>query len=1021
MEGLIRLATRRPVAVGVVAVALVLVGLQAVRRLPVDLLPDLDSPTIVVSLRAGDRPPGEMERVYGERIEQRLFTVRSIRAVEQVARTGRLVATVVFDWGADMDLALVDVQKAVQPLEGDPAVEELLVRRFDPRRSPVVTVGLVADAGGPDLAELRRLARRRIAPGLERLAGVAEARVLGGREREVRVELDRYRLQAFDLTLSTVESRLEAANVDLDAGTLEDGERVYLVRGRERFRSPGDVAGVVLAYTGLDGARPRPVRVSDVARVVEADAPFHHLVRVDGEEGVALQIHKEAGANTVAVSRTVRDALSEVARDVPGVRARIVTDEAALVEGALGEVRGAALVGVGLAVLVLALFLRSFAPTVLLAAAVPVSLLATAFAMHLAGRSLNLMTLAGLALGAGLLIDNAIVVVESIFRRLEAGEPPPEAAASGALRVAGAIAASTFTTCVVFLPVVFLEGLAARLVAGLSFTVIAALLVSLAVSLLIVPALSVWLLPRSRGSGPGWGEARLEGWVAALVARPGRVMLAALAFVVGAGWGLSTLGTELLPPPDPRQFSLRLVGPPGMRVESTARAVAVLEDVIRRAAGGHAEAVLSEVGRVPEDDRLIRDELTEENTARLHVRLGEAGPTADEVAARAGPAVDRLERLQVSWETGGNPLSRLVGGGAAAAVVVEISGRSLDDLRSAASSLAGRVSREPELWNVRSSFTGGTPQLLVRLDRELADGFGVDLRDVTGVLEASLEGRRATEMSLGDEEIDVVLRLPRARREQLENLELMTDGGRRVALGQIARFEPTEGAREIFRRDQRRMARVTARIAPGADYPEAVAAARRALQAVPLPPGLTARLAGQEEERGRTLGELGGALALAVLLVLMVLAGKFESLLHPVTVLAAIPLAGVGVAAALVPLGDPVGVMALLGAIVLAGIAVNDAILLADTAGQLRAQGLERRAALAKAAALRLRPILMTTATTVLALLPLAVGSGDAARLRGPLAWTIVGGLVASTLGSLLVVPCVYELVDRLRRAGRER
>jgi HAE1 family hydrophobic/amphiphilic exporter-1 len=1018
MEGLIRLATRRPVAVGVLAAAMALVGLKAIGRLPVDLLPDLDSPTIVVSLRAGDRPPSEMERVYGERIEQRLFTVRDIREVFQVARTGRLIATVVFDWGADMDLALVDVQKAVQPLEGDPDVDELLVRRFDPRRAPVVTVGLIAEDEGPSLAELRRIARRQIAPGLERLGGVAEARVLGGREREVRVVLDRYRLEAFSLNLADVESRLRRANVDLDAGTLEEGEQVYLVRGRERFRSPEDVARVVLTFAEGERGAPRPVRVRDVGHVVESDAPYHHLVRVGGTEGVALQIHKEAGANTVAVSRTIRDAMDDLARDVPGVTATVASDEAALVEDALDDVRGAALIGVVLAVLVLALFLRSFAPTVLLAAAVPVSLLATAFLMHLADRSLNIMTLAGLALGAGLLIDNAIVVVESIFRRLEAGDPPREAAASGTLRVAGAIAASTFTTCVVFLPVVFLRGLPARLMAGLSFTVIASLLVSLAVSLLIVPALSVWLLPRARAQGAMWGERQLERRVAAWVRRPAPVLLVTLLLVGASGWGLWNLGTELLPPPDPRQFSLRVVGPPGMRVESTARAVEALEEIVERAGEGHVEAILSEVGRVPEDDRLIRDELTEENTARLRVRLDENGPTAQELAARAAPAIERLERITVSWEIASSSLTQVIGGGGPP-VAVEITGRSLADLRASTDRLARRMGDEASLWNVRSSFSGGTPQLLVRLDRELADGLGVAVEDVVTLLEASLEGRYATAMTLGDEELDVVLRLPEARRDQLADLELVTAAGRRVALSQVARFVPAEGAREIFRRDQRRMARVTAQIAPDADYPRAIAAARRAVAQTTLPPGLAARLAGQEEERGRTLGELGGAFVLAVVLVLMVLAGKFESLLHPFTVLSAIPIAGIGVAAALLPTGQPLGVMALLGAIVLAGIAVNDAILLADTARQLQQEGRSRQEALARAAALRLRPILMTTATTVLALLPLAIGSGDAARLRAPLAMTIVGGLIASTLGSLLVVPCLYELIDRLTRRGR--
>ena len=1014
MEALARLAVRRPVAITVVALAAVIVGWISWRGLPLDLLPDVQSPTVLVSVRSGERPPLEMERLYGEQVEQRLFTVRGIRSIAQIARTGRLITRVTFDWSADLELAVVDVQKAVASIGADPDVDEVVVRRFDPRQRPVVVYGLVAPDGRPDLAELKRIARRRLAPNLEQLEDVAEVRVTGGRDLEVRVRLDRVRMEAWDVTVAQVESRIRAANIDLNAGTLEEGDRVWLVRGLSRFTGPSDVEKVVVAFRRDASGQIVPVRVADVADVTMTEAEISDLVRVDGVEGVALSIYKEAGANTVRASRRVRDAVEALVADLAGVETRLVADEAALVETAIRDVEGAALVGILLAVLVLAIFLRSPAPTVVVAAAVPVSLLATVFGMRLAGHTLNLMTLGGLALGAGMLVDNAIVVVESIFRRRAEGASPEDAAAEGTSAVAGAIAASTLTTCVVFVPVLFLKGLAARLVAGIAFTVVVSLLVSLAVAVLLVPALSRWLMPRGEVRPADPFADRMEAVVRRVLARPVLVVGLATLAVLAAVTVLAGLGTELLPPGDPRQVGVRVVGPAGQRVESTERTVEVLEEIVREAAGGDLEAMLSEVGRLPEDHRLVREEYTEENTAELRLRLASGGRSGADVVRAAAPLVDRLADTEVEWRAGETALATALGTGGPP-VEVEISGRSLADLRLGAERVRDALAARSELWNVRTTFEGGPPELRVVLDRPVADGLGVDLDTVAAVLEAALDGRPVTRVVMGDEEREVVLALPEVRRDELLALPFSTADGRRLVVGDVARIEPAEGAREIHRRDQRRVALVTARLAEGVTAPVARDAVEDALSGLELPPGLSARLAGEEPERARTVAELEAAGALAVLLVLMVLAGTFESLRHPLTVLAAVPVALIGVAVALGPSGQPIGVMAMLGLIVLAGVAVNDAILLVATARRLITDGVPRRDALARAAGIRLRPILMTTATTVLALAPLAVGVGEGAELRAPLALTVIGGILASTLGTLVVVPCVYELLERLR------
>ena len=393
------------------------------------------------------------------------------------------------------------------------------------------------------------------------------------------------------------------------------------------------------------------------------------------------------------------------------------------------------------------------------------------------------------------------------------------------------------------------------------------------------------------------------------------------------------------------------------------------------------------------------------------------GPSGRQVAAWLAPQLDDLPDTEVKWEIARSAITDALGA-SGPPIVVEIAGEALDDLRRGADLVKERLDVLPQLWNVKSSFEGGPTELRVSLDHAMADALGVDLGTLARVLEANLDGLEATRLSLGDEEWVVNVHMPTPRRDQLANVEFMNAAGRPVALGEVARFEEAEGAREVFRRDQRRVAQVTAQLVDDFTQAEAIAAVNEALFDAPLPPGTHLRLRGQEEERAQTFDELRLAGILALVLVLMVLAGTFESVLQPVTVLAAIPLALVGVAVALVPLGQPIGVMAMLGFIVLAGVAVNDAVLLVTTARQLMAEGQERVAALATAAGIRLRPIVMTTLTTALALTPLVFGGGEGAELRAPMALTIIGGIVASTLGSLLVLPCLYLILDRLRRGG---
>ena len=1032
-ETLAGVAVRRPIAVCVTAIAVALVGVLSLNQLPIDLLPDIQNPSVVIAVNAGDRPPEEMQRLYGERLEQQVFSVQGVRDIEQVARTGRLVATVHLDWDSDLDTSLIDIQSAIASLENDQDVDYVTIRRFDPSQEPILTIGMLAkEPGNPDLIALRQLARRQISTALETLEGVAEVRVVGGRQQEISVLFDEFRAAEFGITLEDLHSRINAENQEIRAGVIEDKGQVFTIRGRTRYTDINDIKKVVVRFMPpqITGGAQVAVRVADVAEVVENAQEYDHVVLVNGREGLGLSVYKEAGANTVTVSNTIKEALASAAADLPQVEIHEISDNATLVVEALDDLRVAAGLGITLAVLVLAVFLRSLGATFIVSAAVPVSIFAAIFCMHFGGHSLNIITLGGLALGAGMLVDNAIVVVESMYRRVRLGDTPAEAAKKGTGLVAGAITASTLTTCVVFIPVFFVQGLAARLIDGIAFTVVISLLASLLVAIFLIPALGRWFMAPAKLDSLGKVlpekipliRRAVEKVVRGFLRVPLLIVFFSALIVGGAVWQLLKLGTELLPPSDPKQFSIRYIGQSGQRVEATTNVISGIESSIRETVPQYVAATLAEIGRLPDDERIIRREAAEENTARLTVRITDDSPPAIEYANALKDDLDMIPNAEVEWELNRSALSEALDSGSAP-VVVEIAGSTLYDIREVTESVRAKMLELDELWNVRSSFEDGPPELRVKLKRSMADALQINVETVAQVIESSLAGREITRLAIGDEEYPIMLQIDTPTREELKNVMFTSSSGVKVSIGEVAIFEEVVGAREILRKNQRLTSQITALVQADYTLPQAIAAVNEILVQQPLSLGMTAQLGGEEKERAQTFGELQLAGILAFVLVLMVLAGTFESLLQPITILYAIPLALVGVAVALVPLGNPLGVMAMLGLIVLAGVAVNDAVLLIVTAKQLMQDGKDRVTALSEAAGIRLRPITMTTMTTALALLPLLFGGGEGAVLRQPMALTIIGGLVASTIGSLFILPCLYltfdKFADLFRRKNR--
>lgn len=1015
MKSFAHVAATRPLSVSVIAALVIIFGLYSLTGMDLDLFPDIQSPTVMVTVKAGNHPALEMEALYGERIEQRLFTVRGLRSVEQTVRTGQLITRVTLDWGADIDLALVEVNRALANIATEKDVDEVTIRRFDPRQLPVVVIGLTALNSEADLSDIRQLALRQFAPLMEKRKGVAEVRVNGGREKHIEVRIDPHRLQSFDLTLDEVASKIKAANINVNVGTLIDDERVLLVQGQGRFATTRDISQVIVSYLEDKDGDVYPLKVEDFANVDISLSKVTGLVRVDGEEGLSLSVYKEGGANTVKVSRTVRQTLRNLARDYPNLRFTTVVDEAILVESAINEVKFAAIVGMLLATGILALFLRSPGPILIVALTIPVSLLGTICAMRFSGFNLNLMTLGGLAIGTGLLVDNAIVVIESIYRRRSSGDSPIDAAVNGVAAVGGSIVSSTLTTCVVFLPVVFIDGLAAEITSGIAFTVVISLIASLLVATLLIPALSIWFLPRHNIRDVELRAPYLQVLLGKLLDKPLSVIATAAVLIAFAALALSRLGTNLLPPADPQQLVFNLSAPAGQSVQATSRMVAQIERLMSAVAGDQLESVLTELGRLDVDEQRVLERQSEENTAKILARLNSAGSGAEAIVESLKPLTSQLQGVDIDWQVSNSALSQALGI-SGSALTVEVTGRSLPGIRSVAEDIRLRLGQHPALWNARTSLDGAPPQLRLRLKPLAAAQWGVDLDHISTVLEATLDGKVVTSLVQGDEQTDVRISLPQTTAQNLKNLRFRSEAGHWISLDDVVNIETQAGAREIFRRDQRRIAKVTALVSEGYSSPQARAAVMDVLASSQYPLGIRATLTGEEAERVKSVEDFRWAAVLALLLVFMVLTASFESLVHPLTILSAVPVALIGVAIVLTLLGQPIGIMAMLGFVILVGIAVNDAILLVQATRARQAQGCDTREALCQAVQLRLRPIVMTTATTVLALLPLAVGGGDAAELRVPLAWTVIGGVIASTVGSLTVVPCVYLVFEQFSR-----
>lgn len=1057
---LTELSIRRRVTVSMFMVAVLLFGSVALSRLKVNLLPELTFPSLTVRTDFRGAAPAEVEHLISKPIEESLGIVKNVRLVRSTSRTGQSDVILEFAWGTDMDKATLEVREQLDLVNLPREVQRPVILRFDPSLDPVIRLGLtmaqrsvdVASASDADqssqLTALRRFADEQIKKELESVLGVAAVKVSGGFEEEIQVHVDPEKLARMKIPIEQVSNVLSRENINMSGGQLEEGRQQYLVRTVNQFRNLEDIGEVVIGAAGTT-----PVYLKDVATVEMGHREREAVTRLNGDEAIELAIYKEGDANTVAVAKALESRMERVKRNMPpGMVLTSVYDQSTFINEAVRNVVNAGMVGGLLAIAILYFFLRTFRSTLIIAITIPMSIVATFNLMYGANVTLNIMSLGGLALGIGLLVDNAIVVLENIARYRERGASLRESALKGAGEVSMAVMASTLTTVAVFLPLVFVDGIAGQLFRDQALTVTFSLLASLAVALTLIPMLASLgkdeqeILVDGDSTEPGktvrYPGAIMKlfvklfqgiGYVVSWMLKPfvrlfdglynyllgvytatlrsalnykGIVVATAVAITLATFMLVPSLGLELIPQMNQGEFKVEFNMPAGTPLEQTDENLRRVQRVATTSDRVNVTFAVAGTGNRMD----ANTEEGGEQRGEMTVQLKPGNTMMDEEAE-----MNRLREEMNRIPGASYKFSRPTFFSFKTPVEIEISGYDLDALGLVSRDIVRRMESDGMFTDVRTSMEMGSPEVQIVFDRQKAAALGLTPNQISDRIVRSVRGDVATRFSRNDRKIDVLVRTPddaRSSVESIRNLIVNPDSERPVTLSAVADVRIENGPAEIRRSGQERVAIVTANLAAG-DLGLAAQRIESILAEAPRPAGIVPRLAGQNKEMADSFASLQFALILAVFLVYLVMASQFESLLHPFVILFSIPMAAVGAILALWITGTTVSIVVFIGLIMLAGIVVNNAIILIDKINQLRATGMEKVAATIEAGSNRLRPILMTTLTTVLGLLPLAIGLGEGAEMRAPMAITVIGGLIVSTMLTLLVIPSVYLLLDR--------
>ncbi len=1002
---------RRPVTITMFFVAVAVFGGVSYDKLALNLLPEISYPTLTIRTEYEGAAPEEIENLISKPVENAVSVVSNVVRVSSISKPEVSDVVIEFSWKTDMDFAGLDVREKIDLLRLPLQAEKPVLLRYDPSTEPILRASV---SGSPNLSALRYLSDEFVKPDLESLAGVAAVRVSGGLEQEIYVELDRTPLATFGISIQDVTNRLAQENINLTGGTLREGESKYLVRTLNEFQTVEEINEVIIAQRG--GV---PIRVGDIGQVYSGFKERDIITRINGRESVEIAVFKAADANTVSVAQAVRERLGDLQREYEGKRDPlkfdVVFDQSRFIKQSIDEVLNTAIYGGILAIVILFLFLRSVATTLIIGLSIPLSIVATFFLMYAANISLNIMSLSGLALGIGMLVDNSIVVLEAIYRYRGQGHSPVKAAQLGASEVGSAVVASTITTICVFLPIVFVEGIAGQLFRDQALTVTFSLAASLVVAIMLIPMLSS-LGSRNSQAGLQTGRFFLAGsylWVLdkALARRWLSLTLAMLVFV-STLFLAGGLGAELIPEISQGEFFVDVRLTTGVPVEITSTRLEEVEEAIR--GDERVSQYYTIVGSGNQSGVTATEE--REHIGQILVKLREGI-----LHQRENAVIDQLRSQFANMAGIEYKFSRPTLFSFNTPIEVIVQGYNLKSLKIHTERLKEMMETIPGLADLKASTEGGNPEVQISFDRRKLANYGFTINQVAALVRNKVQGETPTEFNERDRRIDVRVRLQEEDRSSLtdlRNLIINPAGVNPIVLASVADVRLEEGPAEIRRIGPQRVGLVTGNIR-GRDLQSVVTDIKEVLEVFPVPNDFHTYVGGQSEEQAVAFESMSFAIALAIFLVYLVMASQFESLAQPFVIMFAIPFGLIGVIAALYLTDQAVNVVVLIGLIVLAGIVVNNAIVLLDLANQLRARGQDKFAAIRQAAGIRLRPILMTTSTTVLGLFPMAISRGEGSELRMPLAVTVIGGLTVATLLTLVLVPVVYTLLVRDKEGAR--
>ncbi len=1033
-----RIAIERPVTMFMISAVIVLLGGISFAKLPVDLMPDITYPSITVRVGYGGVGPAEIEELIVRPLEQSLAAVPVLEQINSTASEGSGMVRLSFAWGTKLSEAADEVRTRVDRVRGrlPPEADPPSIQKFDSAAAPIMGIGVEGDY---DRVTLREIAETDIAPRLERVEGVAAVTVNGGLRRQIHVELSKEKITALDLSVDRVIATVRSENQNTPLGEVEEGDTSYLLRSTGQFQNLEQIRDlVVLTRNGV------PVYLRDIADVKDTTEDMRSFTRINGKPGVRLQVAKQSGKNTVAIAASVKQEIERINREMRAVRLTLLDDQSRFIVRSIDAVKEAVYLGAFLVIAVIFVFLRNVRSTFIICTSIPISIIGTFALLYFAGFTLNTMTFGGLALGVGMIVDASIVVLENTFRHMEMGKPRMQAAIEGSEEVWSAILASTLTHIAVFVPLLFLAGVSSILFVQLSIVVMFSLSMSLFVAVTIVPVLCSRLLklppPVGERTGVLGGLYTLsERFFRGVDERYRRVLhttlhhrptvfLGATALTAAAFLILPTIPTELVPQTDEGEVTVSARMPTGTRIERAEQVALRLEEMIRDNVpemltlvssaggggfmGGSASTVNINVKLKPRNERpRSNDQIATDLRRQL---VGLAGTV---VTTRASGGNQQLNRAL----GGGNQDSRFA---------VEVRGEDISESRRIAQDVLELLRGTGGVDNPQVGREEGRPEMAIRVDRPKAALLGLSVSSVANTIRTNIGGTQAAFYRERGKEFPIIVRLREVDRERVESVNdvlISTPQGLVLPAKNLLDLRPQTGPTQIERKNQQRIMRVNAELKAGTALGDAVKAVQGRLPQVQanMPQGFQVALGAEVEQQARAFQQLQVLLLLSVLLVYAVMASQYESLRDPFIVMFSVPVAAIGVVAALKITSTAFSLQAYIGVIMLAGIVVSNAILLVDYTNILRRRDRKPlREAVELAGRTRLRPIVMTTLTTILGLVPMSLGLGEGAELQAPLARVVIGGLAASTLVTLVLVPSVYTLFEEgwagLRRGAAE-